>query len=334
MANFTLDSLINMEPSVVSRDLSGYITYVFGAPKVGKSTLAKDMGALILSFEDGTRAMSGAYAQIMQSWGDVRTIARLAKDPRFKERYKALAIDTIDVAASLCEKWVCSQNGVEKLGDIAWGGGWTQLKKEIETTFRDLALQGYAILFIGHDKEKTITRPDGTEYTKIVPTVSDSVNNIIKNMADIIGYGCMDWRTGERVMYLRSNDGTIDCGTRFPYMAEKIPFGYKPLVDALNEAIDKEAEMNGAGAVTDRKIIREEVVTYDFDKILEEFNTIITSLSKETNFAEFWAPRVTEITDKILGKGKKVSQCSREQAELLSLVVDELKAMVSEHTNA
>ena len=141
MANFTLDSLINMEPSVVSRDLSGYITYVFGAPKVGKSTLAKDMGALILSFEDGTRAMSGAYAQIMQSWGDVRTIARLAKDPRFKERYKALAIDTIDVAASLCEKWVCSQNGVEKLGDIAWGGGWTQLKKEIETTFRELALQ-------------------------------------------------------------------------------------------------------------------------------------------------------------------------------------------------
>ena len=153
-------------------------------------------------------------------------------------------------------------------------------------------------------------------------------------MADIIGYGCMDWRTGERVMYLRSNDGTIDCGTRFPYMAERIPFGYKPLVDALNEAIDKEAEMNGASAVTDKKIVREEVVTYDFDKILEEFNTIITSLSKEANFTEFWAPRVTEITDKILGKGKKVSQCSREQAELLSLIVDELKAMISEHTNA
>ena len=92
--------------------------------------------------------------------------------------------------------------------------------------------------------------------------------------------------------------------------------------------------MNGAGAVTDEKITREEATTYDFDKILEEFNAIITSLSKETNFAEFWAPRVTEITDKILGKGKKVSQCSREQAELLSLVVDELKAMVSEHTNA
>ena len=298
------------------------------------TTVAKDMGALILSFEDGTRAMSGAYAQIMQSWGDVRTIARLAKDPKFKERYKAIAVDTIDVAATLCEKWVCSQHGVEKLGDIPWGQGYTLLKKEIETIFRELALQGYSILFISHDKEKTITRPDGTEYTKIVPTISDSVNNIIKNMADIIGYGCVDWRTGERVMYLRSNDGTIDCGTRFPYMAEKIPFSYQSLVDALNEAIDREAEMNGANAITNQKVVREEAVTYNFDEIMEDFNVIIKTLSKETNFTEFWAPRITEITDKILGKGKKVSQCSREQVELLSLIVDELKAMVSEHTKA
>mgnify|MGYP000242502502 CR=1 FL=1 len=37
MANFTLDSLINMEPSVVSRDLSGYITYIYSAPKIGKA---------------------------------------------------------------------------------------------------------------------------------------------------------------------------------------------------------------------------------------------------------------------------------------------------------
>ena len=153
-------------------------------------------------------------------------------------------------------------------------------------------------------------------------------------MADIIGYGCVDWRTGERVMYLRSNDGTIDCGTRFPYMAEKIPFSYQSLVDALNEAIDREAEMNGANAITNQKVVREEAVTYNFDEIMEDFNVIIKTLSKETNFTEFWAPRITEITDKILGKGKKVSQCSREQVELLSLIVDELKAMVSEHTKA
>ena len=55
-------------------------------------------------------------------------------------------------------------------------------KKEFEDVFRGIALQGYAVLFISHDKEKVITRQNGTEYTKIVPTVSDSINNIVKRL--------------------------------------------------------------------------------------------------------------------------------------------------------
>ena len=34
MANFDLDDILNLEPSSISRELSGYITYVYGAPKV------------------------------------------------------------------------------------------------------------------------------------------------------------------------------------------------------------------------------------------------------------------------------------------------------------
>ena len=34
-----------------------------------------------------------------------------------------------------------------------------------------------------------------------------------------------------------------------------------------------------------------------------------------------------KITDKYLGRGQKVSQCSREQTEALSLIVDDLKEL-------
>ena len=47
MANFSIDTLLNLQPSVVSRDLTGYITYIYGAAKVGKTTFAKDMGAVM-----------------------------------------------------------------------------------------------------------------------------------------------------------------------------------------------------------------------------------------------------------------------------------------------
>lgn len=34
MASFSLDDLVNLAPSTVSRDLSGYITYIYGSAKV------------------------------------------------------------------------------------------------------------------------------------------------------------------------------------------------------------------------------------------------------------------------------------------------------------
>ena len=64
------------------------------------TTFAKDMGALIIACEDGTHAMSGAYSQVVQSWSDIKAIARYLKDDRMKARYKALAVDTVDIFAA------------------------------------------------------------------------------------------------------------------------------------------------------------------------------------------------------------------------------------------
>lgn len=44
-------NLLNLEPHKVSTDLTGYITYIYGAPKTGKTTLATQMpNAILLAF--------------------------------------------------------------------------------------------------------------------------------------------------------------------------------------------------------------------------------------------------------------------------------------------
>ena len=44
-------NLLNIQPHKVSTDLTGYITYIYGAPKTGKTTLATQMpGAILLAF--------------------------------------------------------------------------------------------------------------------------------------------------------------------------------------------------------------------------------------------------------------------------------------------
>ena len=62
--------LLKIEPHKVSRDLSGYITYIYGAPKTGKTTLAVQMpSAILLAFEKGYNALPGVMAQDITSWG-------------------------------------------------------------------------------------------------------------------------------------------------------------------------------------------------------------------------------------------------------------------------
>ena len=56
----------------------------------------------------------------------------------------------------------------------------------------------------------------------------------------------------------------------------------------------------------------------------------VISSTSEDKFKEYWQPRIVQITDKYLGRGQKVSQCSREQSEALSLIVDDLIDLVKE----
>ena len=57
---------------------------------------------------------------------------------------------------------------------------------------------------------------------------------------------------------------------------------------------------------------------------MKEFNDIVGSLivkDKEAN-----APRITQIIEKYLGKGKKMAGVTRDQAEFVYLIVDEIKS--------
>lgn len=56
-------NLLELKPHKVSRDLSGYITFIYGGYKTGKTTLATQMdGAILLAFEPGYNALPGVIA--------------------------------------------------------------------------------------------------------------------------------------------------------------------------------------------------------------------------------------------------------------------------------
>lgn len=127
-------------------------------------------------------------AQPVNTWGDFKKVLRQLKEPSVQERFYNITIDTVDLAYDACEKYICSNNGVDKLSEIPYGGGYALVAKEFDECLRSIAQLNYGLIMISHSVDKTFTDENGVEYNQIVPTLGAKPRNIVSRMADIIGY--------------------------------------------------------------------------------------------------------------------------------------------------
>lgn len=320
-------NLLELKPNVVSRDLSGYITLMFGPAKIGKTTFGSKMPKpLLLAAEKGYSTIPGIVAQDITSWGEFKQVVRELKKPEVKETYRSLIVDTVDIFADLCQKYICQQLEIETMGEGGYvKNSWSKYKKEFEETFRTLSQLGYAIVFLSHDKEKTIKPQNSAEYQQIGSSMQTSALSIVENMSDIICYAHMKTNvdgTRERVLTLRSLDDSVRCGCRFSQMPNEIPFSYEALAEALNLAIDKEAAMNDNKFVTDAPMAAVEVMTYNFDEEKSIFQDLVGEIMQRNQSD---GVKITSVVTKYLGKNKKVAECTPEQSELIHLINLELR---------
>lgn len=341
--------LLNIQPHQVSRDLRGYSVFFYGEPKSGKTTIAtKFPRHLLLAFEKGYNAIPGAMAQPINSWGEFRKVLKQLKDPKVREKFETIIIDTADIAYDLCEKYICANAkrsdggyGVDSVADIPFGKGYNMVAKEYDECLRSIVQMDYGLVLISHAVDKTFTDEQGNEFNQIVPTLGNKPRNIVSRMCDIIGYSrCVQNQDGttSTKLFMRGTPRYV-AGSRFKYTPDYIDFTYKDLVKAIGDAIDKQMAEDGSEYFTDERtnLYKTVIGELDFDELFGTFNSIIESLSEtksEEEFTSYWQPRIVQITDKYLGKGMKVSQCSRDQVEALDLIVTDLQELVSKEGSA
>ena len=340
--------LLSITPHQVSRDLRGYSVFFYGEPKSGKTTIAtKFPKHLLLAFEKGYNAIPGAMAQPINTWAEFRKVLRQLKDEAIKEKFETIIIDTADIAYDLCEKYICANAkrsdggfGVDSVADIPFGKGYTLVAKEYDECLRSIVQMDYGLVLISHAVDKTFKDEQGQEFNQIVPTLGNKPRNIVSRMCDIIGYS----------RAVQNNDGSVStklfirgtprymAGSRFKYTPEVIDFNYPSLVAAIGDAIDKQMAEDGTEYFTDARInTYEEPDTPDFDELINSFNNIVNDMINnmpEDKFTSYYQPRIVQITEKYLGKGQKVNQCSRDQTEALDLIVTELKDLVKSESES
>lgn len=274
--------------------------------------------------------MAGIRSVPILRWTDFKKVLSQLRKPQAREMYDTIVVDTASIAWQLCEKYICQRESVDSIRDIPWGGGWNMLKAEFSECWREITLLGFGILFIAHSKDKTTEMQDeeGNPITAVCPDLPNQCYTIINSIVDVIGYLQVQMNpdgTSERYLYTRSTP-TIFAGSRYQYLAPKIKFGYKELVDAIGDAIDKAVELDGA-EVTDNTEIAQ-IKARPFNEIMEDAKRIWNGYLSAVSTDEEKDQRLKimkDIIKRVFGtEDFKLSQAVPSQGDLVELFIDEM----------
>jgi hypothetical protein len=282
---------------------------------------------LLCAFEKGYNAIAGVRPADITKWSDFKLVLRQLEKPEARQMYDTVTLDTIGIAWEMCEQFICAQNGVQKIADIPWGGGYSACKKEFEACLRKITQLGFGLVIIAHVDKRIEKRADDDEVEILGPAIPKRAYEIVNQLVDIIGYIDVTWDeegNSERWLYTRKTP-TVMAGSRFKYLAPKIKFGYNELVSAISDAIDKSEKLDGAIVVdTIEQVIEEKL---DYKAIREEASMLWKTLVEKDPEN---APIILKKVEIIFGRPMKLSEITEDQVDLFNLVVLDMKDMLED----
>lgn len=172
------------ELNVPSSNLSDYTMLLYGAKKIGKTSLASRFpNALFLALEPGTKALS-VFSRPVKNYQELSEyIEILEKDQRFSN----IIVDTIDIAYEYCFEWVCKKHVIgHPSEEDDYGATWGEIKTEFKKIVLRLMALNKGIIFISHDTEKNIELRDGRKVDRVQPTMASQAMSVVEALVDII----------------------------------------------------------------------------------------------------------------------------------------------------
>lgn len=187
-------------------DLSAYSVLLYGAKKIGKTSLcAQFPNALFLSCEPGTTALE-VYSQQIETWEVFLGTLEALEDG--KHTFQTIIVDTIDMAFNQCMDFVCQRAGVMHPQDANdYGKTWKAVTDEFLKVFLRLIRLPYGLIVTSHDTEKEIEQRDGSKIDRVQPTMAKQAMGVVEAQVDIIAnyayYG------KNRVLYLAGGEEMV-----------------------------------------------------------------------------------------------------------------------------
>ncbi|APH36048.1 ATP-binding protein [Bacillus velezensis] len=318
--------IFNPQVSVVAKGLEGKVITIYGSNNLGKTKQSTRMKKpLYLPFEKGLNAIAGVKFMAINSWADFKKVNKqLTKNAeKAKETYQTIIVDEVDAFAKYATRYVCEQYDVERIKDGNDGFGlWKEYETEVWEEINKLIGVGFTVIFIAHAAEdkKGKVYPKGDKRV-LAPVIdnSDIVLYLSSNGVD------EDRKVIKSSAWLAETDEHF-ARSRFDYIDTYLPeFTAENLEKAIIEAVERQEEAEGIVAVTyEEQKQNNASEELDYDSLMEQIKEVGIKLNEEGRLEE-----VNEITEKHLGKGVKVTECSRKQVNVMSVILDDLKDLLS-----
>jgi len=225
-------------PTLAFENIKGFL---YGPPKVGKSTLASELSddVLILACEPGLGGLT-AYSIDIDSWDKFREVgAELAKSP---DKFSIVVIDTVDELYRMCTDAVCEQHGVKHPSEAEYGKVWGAITDEFRLRVGKLASLGRGTWFISHAQEQEIKSRIGTR-TKTVPTLKAPGLAFLHGFCDFILYAAVEsTEDGEKRVLHTAATEEYEAGGRYT-LTDPLPLK----AAALRKDIERVTKKQGEG---------------------------------------------------------------------------------------
>ena len=320
--------ILNIQPNKVNATLSGKYILLYGAPKIGKTTFCATQlpKPLIIATEKGYAAIPGAMAVDVTKWTQFKQIVKQLDNPAAKEKYETIVIDTAVILNSLCEEYVCQQNGVSSLSEIPYGKGYGLYEKELSNIFRKITMMGLGLVFITHQEIKINKNDKGEEYETIQPVLDKRGMKVINALVDFVLYIGSEWDdngNNNRYFYTR-NTPFITAGSRFGQMKSKIPFTYADLISEIQKAIESGVQGN-LNLITNEEPKFEEPIKRPFSETMAEAGKVWAQFPK----TQEWNEKKMAVIQEYFGQPIKLSTATEAQQDLVESVIEDLKNLLS-----
>lgn len=277
---------------------------------------------LIFCFEKGVNFLPGVFAVDVPKWVEFKALLKQLEKDEIKQKFNTVTIDTVSLAYDLCTQYICSQNNVKTVGELAYGKGYALVKDEFTNALRQISMLGYGIVLITHAKVKNVKVDDDSTIEIASPNIPDRAQDVVNALVDIIGYIDISYENGTAVRTLITR-GTpnIVAGSRLKYLAPRIPFGYDELINAIGDAIEKQAKIDGA-KVVDKGSMQKVIETRPFTETLAEAKELWTKLVNEGKVDAVMAQ-----VENLFGEPMKLSEIPESKQDIFEVLIEDMRAM-------